>query len=203
MTAGQWYARLATVVVVRSPRLWRVFRSRLTTGFDRLAPEWDTTRASPSRLDVINLALDAVEDPPATILDVGTGTGSVARAVAERWPAAEVTGADVSEGMIAEAQRQATGRQRFVVADASALPFDDGAFELVALNNMIPFFDELARVTAPGGRVAIAYSRGRQTPIWVPLDRVRRELAAREFTHFADFSAGEGRSLLARKADRA
>jgi len=186
MTAGQWYARLATVVVVRSPRLWRVFRSRLTTGFDRLAPEWDTTRASPSRLDVINLALDAVEDPPATILDVGTGTG-----------------ADVSEGMIAEAQRQATGRQRFVVADASALPFDDGAFELVALNNMIPFFDELARVTAPGGRVAIAYSRGRQTPIWVPLDRVRRELAAREFTHFADFSAGEGRSLLARKADRA
>jgi SAM-dependent methyltransferase len=203
MTAGQWFARLATVVVVRSPRLWGVFRGRLTRGFDRLAGEWDTIRASPARLDAMNVALDAVDAAPATILDLGTGTGSVAYAVAERWPEAEITGVDVSEGMIAEARRHATERQRFLVADASALPFADGAFELVAMNNMIPFFDEVARVTAPGGRVAIAYSRGRHTPIWVPLDRVRRELAAREFAHFADFSAGEGRSLLARKTDRA
>jgi ubiquinone/menaquinone biosynthesis C-methylase UbiE len=97
--------------------------------------------------------------------------------------------------------RRATESERvgYVVADASALPFPDGAFDLVTLNNMIPFFDELARVTAPGGNVAIAYSRGRQTPIWVPLERVRGELRAREFTHFADFAAGDGVSLLAVK----
>jgi ubiquinone/menaquinone biosynthesis C-methylase UbiE len=203
MTLGQWYARLATVVVVRSPRLWGLFRGRLVRGFDQLAPKWNTVLASPSRLDAINAALDGVAEPPQTILDLGTGSGSVARAVAARWPDAQVTGVDVSPGMIAEAQRHATtDRERYQVADASALPFPDGAFELVALNNMIPFFDELARVTAPGGYVAIAYSRGPQTPIWVPLDRVRRELASREFTHFANFSAGEGRSLLAGKRER-
>jgi ubiquinone/menaquinone biosynthesis C-methylase UbiE len=203
MTAGQWYARVTTVIVVRAPRLWRLFRGRLTRGFDDLASEWDTLRASPSRLDAINEALDALAVAPRTVLDLGTGGGAVARALAERWPEAEITGADVSPGMIAEAQRQATSeREHYVLADASALPFADGAFELVALNNMIPFFDEIARVTAPGGHVAIAYSRGSQTPIWVPLDRVRRELSARDFSQFADFSVGEGRSLLAGKRDR-
>jgi ubiquinone/menaquinone biosynthesis C-methylase UbiE len=203
MTAGQWYARLATTVVVRAPALWRLFRGGLTRGFDRLAPEWDTVRASPSRLDAIRAALDAVTDAPRSVLDLGTGTGSVARHVAGRWPDADVTGADVSPGMIAEARRATDPeRVRYEIADASSLPFPDAAFELVTLNNMIPFFDELARVTAPGGSVAIAYSRGPQTPIWVPLDRIRPELQAREFTHFADFSVGDGVSLLARKGDR-
>jgi ubiquinone/menaquinone biosynthesis C-methylase UbiE len=203
MTLGQWFARITTVTVVRFPRLWGVFRGRLTRGFDQLAAEWDTVRASPTRLDAIDAALDELTEAPRTILDLGTGGGAVARAVAERWPEAEITGADVSEGMLVEARRQATSeRQHYVLADASALPFPDDAFELVTLNNMIPFFDELARVTAPGGHVVIAFSRGPATPIWVPLDRVRRELQARDFSHFADFSAGEGRSLLARKGVR-
>jgi ubiquinone/menaquinone biosynthesis C-methylase UbiE len=204
MTFGQRFARVATSTVVRVPWLWWLFRGRLERGFDRLAPEWDTTRASPTRLDAIRAALDAVVEPPRTALDVGTGTGSVARDVAERWPDADVTGVDFSEGMIAEAARLTqSGLVHYDVADASALPFPDGVFDLVTLNNMIPFFAELARVTAPGGSVAIAYSRGSQTPIWVPLDRVRRELESREFTHFADFSVGPGVSLLARKREQA
>ena len=203
MTAGQWFARAATVVVVRSPRLWRLFRGSLSRSFDRLAPEWDTTRASPSRLDAIGAALDGLAESPRAVLDVGTGTGSVARLVAGRWSDAEVTGVDMSAGMVAEARRLTTsGSVRYEVADSSALPFPDGAFDLVALNNMIPFFDEIARVTAPGGHVAIAFSRGPRTPIWVPLERVQKELEAREFTHFANFSVGEGVSLLARKRDQ-
>ena len=70
------------------------------------------------------------------------------------------------------------------------------------MNNMIPFFAELARVTAPGGRVAISYSRGAATPIWVPLARVQAELERRNFSHVATFSSGSGLSLLARKNDR-
>ncbi len=53
------------------------------------------------------------------------------------------------------------------------------------MNNMIPFFDELARVTAPGGQVAVSYSRGASTPIWVPLERVQAELERRNFSHVA------------------
>lgn len=203
MTLGQRYARLATTVSVRAPFLWPLFRGSLRRSFDRLAPEWNTTRASPDRLNPIERALEAIPDPPARVLDLGTGSGAVARAVAARWPAAEVVGADASPGMVAEAQRLAsTARERYEVADASALPFPDGSFDAVLLNNMIPFFDEIARVTAPGGVVAIAFSLGPRTPIWVPLDRVRRELEGRGFAHVADFSAEPGVSLLARKDDR-
>jgi hypothetical protein len=69
----------------------------------------------------------------------------------------------------------------------------------VTLNNMIPFFDELARVTATGGAVAVCYTRGAETPIWVPLARVRRELERRGFAHVGDFAVGPGLALLARK----
>jgi hypothetical protein len=41
---------------------------------------------------------------------------------------------------------------------------------------------------------------GANTPIWVPLERVRAELERRGFEHVADFSVANGLSLLARKA---
>jgi malonyl-CoA O-methyltransferase len=182
------------------PALWGVFRRPLTRAFDRLAPEWDR-RASPERLRSLTAALDTLPVAPQRVLDLGTGTGSAARLAAGRFPDAEVTGVDASSGMVEEARRLA-GRERYEVADAAALPFPDASFDLVTLNNMIPFFDELARVTAPGGHVAIAFSAGPATPIWVPLDRVRRELEQRGFVHVADFATGPGRSLLALRDDR-
>ena len=200
MTPQQRFARLVTNLVVRFPALWRIFRAPLTRTFDRLAPVWDATRVSPDRLAPIVAALDAVPRAPSNVLDVGTGSGAAARLAAERWPSADVIGVDASNGMIEQARR--LGAERYEVADASALPFPDGSFDLVTLNNMIPFFDELARVTAPGGHVAVAFSRGPQTPIWVPLDQVRRELEARGFVHLADFTAGPGVSLLAERPAR-
>ena len=98
--------------------------------------------------------------------------------------------------MIEEARRkippELEGRVRFEVADASRLPYSDGSFALVALMNMIPFFDELARVTAPGGAALFSFSGGAGTPIYVPPDRLRAELARRGFAEFADFAAGNG-----------
>jgi ubiquinone/menaquinone biosynthesis C-methylase UbiE len=203
VTPGQWFARLVTTIVVRVPALWRLFRRPLTANFDRLAPEWDATRVHEVSLGAMRAALDGVESPPSAVLDLGTGSGVVARLAAARWPDAEVLGVDVSSEMVSEARRLATTRtQRYEVADASRLPFDDGAFELVTMNNMIPFFDEVSRVTAPGGQVAISYSRGSSTPIWVPLERVQAELERRNFSHVAIFSSGAGLSLLARKNDR-
>jgi ubiquinone/menaquinone biosynthesis C-methylase UbiE len=203
VTLGQWFARIVTSIVVRVPALWRVFRRPLTANFDRLAPEWDATRVHEISLGAMRAALDGVRRAPRNALDLGTGSGAVARLVAARWPEAEVVGADVSREMIGEARRLATTeRQRYDVADASRLPYEDGAFDLVTMNNMIPFFDELARVTAPGGQVAVSYSRGASTPIWVPLERVQAELQRRNFTHVATFSAGPGLSLLASKDDQ-
>jgi ubiquinone/menaquinone biosynthesis C-methylase UbiE len=122
------------------------------------------------------------------VLDVGTGTGVAAHALAQWYADADVVGVDLAPAMVAEAERKG-GRARFEVADASRLPFADGSFDLVVLMNAIPFFDEIARVVAPGGAVAVSWSRGADTPIFVPERRLRRELARRGFSEFAAFAA--------------
>jgi ubiquinone/menaquinone biosynthesis C-methylase UbiE len=200
MTAGQRFVRFVTDVVVRVPFAWRLFRGPMTRSFDKLAPTWEA-RISDERLAPMKVALGALAEPPATVLDLGTGTGRVARLVAEVWPQAKVVGADVSPGMIDEARRLG-GDVHYDVADATALPYPDDAFELVTLSNMIPFFDELARVTAPGGNVIVAFTMGDRTPIYVPFSRVRSELERRGFSHVADFDAGTGTALLAKKGYR-
>ena len=140
------------------------------------------------------------------MLDLGTGTGKAARLVAERFPAAEIVGVDISPAMVKEGREllpaELDGRVRFEVADASALPFADGAFDLVVLLNMIPFFGEIARVTAPGGTVAIAHVSGPSTPIWTPPDTLRRKLAEVGFGRFEELAAGAGTAFLARKPPR-
>jgi SAM-dependent methyltransferase len=203
---GRRYARFATDVSVRYPSLWRVVRPLLRLEFDRLAPRWDGFR-SPDALAALEAALHRLERSPRRALDLGTGTGLAALAIARRFPEAEVVGADLSAPMIAEARAKLDeadrARVRFEVADASRLPYDEGAFDLVSLQNMIPFFDELARVTAADGSVVIAFSAGPETPIYVDSRRLRVELERRGFADFADVSAGRGTALLARKRPRA
>ena len=140
---------------------------------------------------------------PAHVLDLGTGTGVVALALAERYPAAEVTGIDLSPGMVEEARQKLSpelaGRVRFEVGDASALEYPDGAFDLVVLSNMIPFYDELARIVARGGTLVFSFSRGAETPIYVPAERSREELARRGFAEIAEFSADPATALRAKR----
>jgi ubiquinone/menaquinone biosynthesis C-methylase UbiE len=197
---GQRFARVVTDVVVRRPMLWRFLSRPMRAQFDKLAPVWDGMRR-PDMLAPVEAALDRLVSPPGRVLDLGTGTGAVARLVAARFPDAEVVGVDISERMIDEARRLTNSpRVRYQVADAHKLPVEDGTFDLVTLGNMIPFFDELARVTLPGGHVLVAYSAGRETPIYVPTERLRNELSRRGFAEFAELSAGRGTALLAVKS---
>jgi ubiquinone/menaquinone biosynthesis C-methylase UbiE len=200
-TLGRKFARLTTNQVVRRPQLWRLFRPLIRVQFDRLAPVWDQMR-DPAAFKPLEVALAAV-DPPRRALDIGTGTGSAAFVIARRFPSAEVVGVDLAGEMIGEAKRKTplelADRVRFEQVDAEQLPYPDGSFDLVTLANMIPFFDELERVTAPEGVVVFSFSGGAETPIYVPFDRLRAELSSRGFADFADFSVGRGIALLARK----
>jgi demethylmenaquinone methyltransferase / 2-methoxy-6-polyprenyl-1,4-benzoquinol methylase len=97
------------------------------------------------------------------VLDVGCGTGDLARQVARRYPAARVVGADFTPGMLANADRR--GRRvaegaRVALARATALrlPFADGAFDLVTnafvarnLADLPRALAEMRRVLRPGG----------------------------------------------------
>ena len=101
------------------------------------------------------------------VLDVATGTGMVAFALAERG--ADVVGLDQSEDMLGAARAKlgtATDavRQRveFVHGQAEALPFDVGQFDALSVTYLLRYVDdvgatmaELARVVKPGGRIGM------------------------------------------------
>lgn len=155
---------------------------------------------SPEGDQLVAAALERV--PAATrALDVGTGTGRGAAALVNRFPEAEVTGVDVSPGMIEEARGRVPAAS-FEVGDASHLPFGDGSFDLVTHTNMIPFLDEVSRVLRPGGWTLFAWTNGPGTPIYVRPELLRRELERRGFTEFADVAAGRGTAVLARRGER-
>ena len=200
MNRSQRQARRITNVVVRFPFLWPLLRGRMTKLFDDIAPNWDAM-TSPERMVAFEAGLEHVPGEPKSILDLGTGTGDGAIAMAERWPQAEVVGVDVSREMLEEARRKAP-RLRFEVGDATRLEATDDAFDLVALNNMIPFVDELARVVQPGGHVLIAFARGDQTPIYVAPGLLRRKLDGAGFEVTAEITAGPGTAMVARRMER-
>ena len=199
---GRKFARFTTNQVVRRPWAWRLFRRLTRLQFNRMAPIWDQMR-SPEAFASLEAALDSIDEPPKRALDLGTGTGRAAFIVANRYPEAEVVGADLAAEMLAEARKRTppelVDRVRFEEVDAERLPYPAGSFELVTLANMIPFFDELARVLSPGGSVVFSFSAGAETPIYVPSERLREELSRRGFADFAEFAAGNGTALVARK----
>ena len=91
----------------------------------------------------------------ASVLDVATGTGLVARALAARGY--RVTGIDASEPMLRSGE--AAGPR--VVALAESLPFGDAGFAALTFTYLLRYVDdpaatmrELARVVTPGGVVA-------------------------------------------------
>ena len=97
--------------------------------------------------------------PGAQALDVATGTGDLAIAMARRG--ADVTGVDFAAGML-EVARAKDQRIDFRLGDALELPYGDGEFDAVTVGfGARNFADldrglrEMARVTRPGGRVVV------------------------------------------------
>jgi SAM-dependent methyltransferase len=199
-TLGRRFARFVTNVVVRWPSLWRVFRPVMRLQFDKLAPIWDRGRDA-GAFAALEQGLNAIDADVRNALDVGTGTGEAAFAIARRWPNARVVGIDLSPQMIDAARRKTppNSNVEFRVGDAEKIDEPDGAFDVVAAANMIPFFDELARLLAPGGHLVVSFSGGAQTPIFVPSERLRSELARRGFADFAEFAGGRSTAFAARK----
>ncbi len=104
--------------------------------------------------------------PGMRILDVATGTGMVAFALAERG--AEVVGLDQSEAMlsgaIARLKRtpELADRLSFVRGEAEVLPYGDGEFDALSFTYLLRYVDdraatmrELVRVLKPGGRIGM------------------------------------------------
>src|SRR6266481_1696263 len=94
------------------------------------------------------------------VVDLATGTGDLALAIAKKLPGAEITGADFSEEMLAVARRK--GLCKTIVADAMRLPFADSSFDCATvafgLRNMEDWgaaLREMSRVLNANGHLLV------------------------------------------------
>jgi SAM-dependent methyltransferase len=115
-----------------------------------------------------------------SVLDVGSGTGALAFALAPH--VGEVVGVDSREDYLEAARAAAPGNVRFVEGDATALPFGYGAFDIAGCLRLLHHVrrpelavSELARVTRRGGRIFIADQLGSVDPLRsLEMDRFER-----------------------------
>lgn len=109
------------------------------------------------RLELIRLS-------PQTILDVGSGTGVLSRALDKRYRKAQVFSLDLAPRMLLTARRrnswisQRFGRQGFICGDAERLPLADHSIDLIFSNLTLQWcgelertFEEFRRVLRPEG----------------------------------------------------
>jgi ubiquinone/menaquinone biosynthesis C-methylase UbiE len=163
--------------------------------FDAVAPGYDTgalrffSESAKHLAACLNLRGDE------QVLDVATGTGHAALALAGRLPKGGVTGVDFSPGMLEQARRKAASLSmrniEFLERDMQDLGFPAGRFDAAVCAFGIFFVEDmdsqLAHITAvvrPGGQVAIT---GFQENLFRPLvdllfDRLTR-YGVQEPTH--------------------
>lgn len=127
--------------------------------WSRTAPRYDAFAGRITRGTIADLLDAAAVRAGVRVLDVATGTGAAAAAARARG--AEVVGVDVAAGMV-ERARALHPEVDFHEASVYELPFADASFEAAVCNLGLLHFGrpqdavaELARVLAPGGRVAL------------------------------------------------
>jgi len=155
-------------------------------------------RSGPSLPVLVELA---APKPVDVVLDVATGTGNTALALASL--VLRVIGVDVASGMLdqarARAQAENVGNVEFITGSAEDLPFPDAEFSLVVsrhaphhFHNLDKFLHEVRRVLKPAGRFVVAdqISPSAQIAGWV--DRWER---TRDPSHFRQRTVSEWRQM--------
>ncbi len=154
-------------------------REQVERMFDSISPKYDLLNRLCSlgtdqgwrRKVIRNLGKESVD----RLLDVATGTADLAIMGAK--VAKQITGADISSGMLSVGRVKVqkadlADRITLVQADAAELPFPDASFDAITVAFGVRNFEDLqrgiagmARVLRPGGRlIVLEFSKPQRTP---------------------------------------
>ncbi len=170
---GQRWMASRTLPIIYE-RLWRPVGARVLMGAGWLRPDAERRAA----LDALSLTAGD------RVLDVACGPGNFTREFARAAREGVVVGLDASRTMLAQAAVETDSTNvAYVRGNAEALPFKDDSFDAICcfaalylIERPMQAIEELARVLAPGGRVALLASCNRG-PLPVALTRPPVRLA--------------------------
>lgn len=142
-------------------------KQQMRAAFEQSADHYDAVAILQREVaDRLLERLDLLKMNPATILDLGSGTGYCSEKLAAHYPAARITALDLATAMINKTRQRFSKwsrfrrRHQFVCGDAEALPFADNSFEMIFSNLTLQWgndleqtFREMKRVLKPGGVV--------------------------------------------------
>jgi ubiquinone/menaquinone biosynthesis C-methylase UbiE len=106
--------------------------------FDRIADFYDDTREPLSQQAMANVASILTRDGCKQILEVGVGTGRIASPLQRLG--FEITGIDVSRGMLTRARRK--GLSNLLIAEANTLPFRGRSFDAAMISHVLHLLDD-------------------------------------------------------------
>ncbi|UOM34975.1 trans-aconitate 2-methyltransferase [Acuticoccus sp. I52.16.1] len=117
----------------------------------------------PAMVPIVDAYLELLAaHAPRRIVEIGAGTGAVARRIAARFPQAEVHGVDPSPQFIAVAESQPGPNLSFAVGDGRSLAEPDGSADVALLHTVLthvpdpaPLVAEAVRILRPGGALVV------------------------------------------------
>jgi len=134
------------------------------------ADDFDRSTATYHRALLEAVAVESAD----RVLDIGCGSGQLARDAARVAPQGHAIGVDLSSDMLAVARSRAAaeglGNVEFICADAQVHEFDAGSFDVAAsrfgamfFGDPVAAFNNIGRALRPGGRLALV--------AWQPIER--------------------------------
>jgi tocopherol O-methyltransferase len=155
----------------RSSDLWeKTWGEHMHHGFYRTGETAKTKDRQQAQIDLIKQLLfwAKLDSAPTQILDLGCGIGGSSLYLAKKFPQAQITGITLSPVQAERAKKRAfeqglSDRTNFLVADALAMPFGDGSFDLIwslesgeHMPDKFKFLQECDRVLKPNGKLIFA-----------------------------------------------
>jgi len=134
-------------------------KKTVAASFSRAAAVYDSAAHLQREVgEQLLTCLDQWHGIPATVLDLGCGTGYFCPELRSRYPGAQYLGLDLASGMVDHARDHYGNNGAWLVADAEALPLASASIDLVFSSLALQWcarpehlFAELARVLRPGG----------------------------------------------------